>query len=403
MQKNTHNHFWPVMILLILFSLFPVIALSSAEATPSPEDQVMQFVDPNVEFLIREGLGIHDRDVLVSDMETVQSFFNYVSAYEYDEDARDYDIKDLSDLAYCTNIKEIGLSNTNLISLEPLRNLQNLDNIWFTNCPNIQDFSLLSTMHSITQVAFRNSDIPPQALAAVLSLPNLTYFSYMSSFNAESIPTDLSPLKDTHSLKIFQINTPVLDYTPLLNHDIQSVWLPRIDIATLQKLLEAWPNLLDFSVHDTPLRNEDLALFDQYSRLFLSLPDCGIDDLSYLHGQLMYLDVSGCPITDLSPLANQKMLESLWMDRCAITDVTPLASITSLHIVSLQNSPITDITPFTKLPYLSSLSISLDDVEDVTQLQNIPSLDFFSFPYTEKYTDEDIQSLLPGVSVNYVY
>lgn len=397
MQKNTQNRFMLVILLLLLFSVLPVVALSAPASNASPEDQVIQFVDPEVEFVIRAGLGIHDRDILMSDMETVQSFHNYVSAYEYDDDARDYDVKDLSDLAYCINLRELGLSNANVASLEPLRNHPALNNLWIVNCPNIQDLSPLSTIPTLTQVSLHQ--MPSLSLTDILSLPNLTYFSYIDTLTANTQPLDLSPLAQTNQLTHIQLNIPALDYTPLLGHDMQGVILYEIDRQQLPEMLAAWPNLSDFDIKTSNVRSEDLALFKKHSLQFLVLSNCEIDDLSALANQVEYLNLSGCPITDLSPLANQTGLESVVLDQCAVTDITPLQSITNLQSVSLLYNPVKDLSPLETLPYLSTLYISLDDIEDISQLQSIPLLDFFFFTPTEKYSLEDIEALLPNANV----
>lgn len=394
MRKTRRHCFYCLLAWVLSLCMFPVMARAANETAPAA-DEVIQFSDPMVEFLIRQGLRIHDRDILVSDMRTLQTFINNSAILSESETM--YDVKDLSDLAYCANLQDFQLEGASVTSLEPLRDLAQLRNIWLVDCPGITDLSPLAGKEYIWQVLLHN--ISATDLSPIFTLPNLYWFGFTNSLDTDAVPIDISPLAKASELTYVYIDMPVVDHSPLLACDLGGVGLYDLERGMLSQMLEAWPKLFSFFINTSNLTNEDLALFTGSTIEYIALENCAVDDLSPLTQQLYSLTVINCPLTDLSGLENQKSIADLHVDFCAVTDISPLASLTKLQFLSLIGNDIADISPLEKLPHLESLYLSIDAVEDITPLANIPSLQTFTFQSDGKYSQSDIEALLPDVEV----
>ena len=78
--------------------------------------------------------------------------------------------------------------------------------------------------------------------------------------------------------------------------------------------------------------------------------------------KVWYQYLSGCQISDLSPLAKLKNLSSLSLNDNKFSDLAGLSKMKKLERLNLDRNPnISDLSPLAKLKNLSSLSLSSSD------------------------------------------
>lgn len=87
-------------------------------------------------------------------------------------------------------------------------------------------------------------------------------------------------------------------------------------------------------------------------------------EIAELH-QLRRLELSGCPISDLSPISALKSLTTLYLDRTNIADLTPLDGLAELENLSAEHTLILSLSPLESLKKIKNL-----------QLRGVPTLDF---------------------------
>ena len=115
----------------------------------------------------------------------------------------------------------------------------------------------------------------------------------------------------------------------------------------------------------------------------------GIQDISGLQylTNLIELDLSGNSISALTPLAalyaatDGAKLRHVHLAENLITDVTPLAEMTLLETLDLASNQITDITPFYHehgLYGVTWLSLAGNQIQDVAGLSKLSELDFLA-------------------------
>ncbi|MCA9172907.1 MAG: leucine-rich repeat domain-containing protein [Planctomycetales bacterium] len=85
--------------------------------------------------------------------------------------------------------------------------------------------------------------------------------------------------------------------------------------------------------------------------------------------------LDGTHVSDVSPLANLKSLESLFLNGTQVSDISALANLDSLKTLQLRDTQVSDLTPLAKLKSLKRLTLSGTQVSDVTPLAKLKSLE----------------------------
>ena len=73
-------------------------------------------------------------------------------------------------------------------------------------------------------------------------------------------------------------------------------------------------------------------------------------------------------ISDLSPLAQLRALEKLWLDNNHVVDLSPLAELPSLGVLKLRNNRVSDLSPLAELTRLYNLDLSDNRVSNISVL-----------------------------------
>ena len=126
----------------------------------------------------------------------------------------------------------------------------------------------------------------------------------------------------------------------------------------------------------------------------LSIVGCEISDadmkrLSGLVG-LRRLEMTGCNVSAIAPLAKLINLTELALDSNNITDVSPLAELSGLEALSLMANPLRSVAPLRQLKNLKQLHVDLDKVSDAETITDSPLADVINI---DMYPPEYYKSL----------
>jgi hypothetical protein len=109
----------------------------------------------------------------------------------------------------------------------------------------------------------------------------------------------------------------------------------------------------------------------------LDIAGCEIKDLSPLAGlsALEQLVLNDTPVSDLAPLAGLTMLRWLWLDSTQVSDLSPLAGLIALESLYLRNTPVSDLSPLAGLSALEQLVLNDTQVSDLSPLAGLTALE----------------------------
>ena len=173
------------------------------------------------------------------------------------------------------------------------------------------------------------------------------------------------------------------------------------DIDTLIKYLDCLPNLKQFDMYKSKLREKQIwTLAERYPniRFGWTLSICNIsvrtDAIAYsMHTRLkphyksedfrllrfcpdlLAIDLGHNDITDISFLKNFPKLKILILAVNPITDISTLADLNDLEYVELFMNQITDISPLANKKKLLDLNLCRNKVKDITPLLSCTSLE----------------------------
>ena len=180
---------------------------------------------------------------------------------------------------------------------------------------------------------------------------------------------DLGFLRFFPNLETFSLNSENLSdidglgYAPNLKRVfLASKWPGTVYVSAIGKCktLEA----LDLQQTSTKIMTldsspkPDIQGWDALSGLskltYLGLPYMGIEDIGFVMNMtaLQDVDLSGNPISDLSPLRGHPRINELYLGDCGIADISVLADIPELGCVCLGLNRIDDFSPLKKLAKL---------------------------------------------------
>ncbi|EPB7495617.1 InlB B-repeat-containing protein, partial [Listeria monocytogenes] len=83
------------------------------------------------------------------------------------------------------------------------------------------------------------------------------------------------------------------------------------------------------------------------------------------------LNISNNQISDITPLASMKDMNTLNISNNQISDITPLASMKDMNTLNISNNQISDITPLASMKDMRMLIANNNDISDLNPLKNI--------------------------------
>ncbi len=154
----------------------------------------------------------------------------------------------------------------------------------------------------------------------------------------------------------------------------------------------AWQVRTDIEAFTTQNRKEfpnQAATFTKDGNT--KLTDEDVAGLAYCT-DLVYLDLTGNKITDLSFVKNLLKLRLLCVGNNKIADIAPLSSLAELEFLEVYSNPILDYTPITGLTKLTHLNCARTGITDVTTLSGMKQLKML-WLMNNKITKEDLAKL----------
>ena len=106
------------------------------------------------------------------------------------------------------------------------------------------------------------------------------------------------------------------------------------------------------------------------------------------------LDLSDTSISDLSPIVNLSMLESLSLRETNVSNISPITKLTALQSLDLERTQISDLTPLAKLTALGSLSLFHTPATNLAPIKGLRSLQSLKLSDPE-VSDLDLLVKLP--------
>ncbi|MDQ0227173.1 leucine-rich repeat domain-containing protein [Metabacillus niabensis] len=200
----------------------------------------------------------------------------------------------------------------------------------------------VSDMERLTSFYIYGSDIED-----LTGLEYATNLYDLNVFDHQDGPLDLSAIQGLKQLRSILISdAQIKDYSVFAKlPDLEALNITNSNVSDLS-FLSGMKNLTELSLENNQIK-DITALAALTNLTFVNLADNNISDLSPLEGskhQLVYLDVSGNPIENISILAQFDQIIELILDRTKITDISPLVEMDSLGMVSLYNISSLDLT-----------------------------------------------------------
>lgn len=346
-------------------SIFGTVAFDTTAAFNN--SSTATFKDKQLEKLVRDKLGIHDRELHYSDLKDITSL-----------DLSNKGIGDITGLDNFSNLKSLDLSYNQIKDILPLLKLFSLENLNLSH-NKIEDVSYLSNLRALKQLN--------------LSDNNISILDDSRETSKDSDDTYYSKI----SQNVFKYLTN-LTFLDLSNSDSDQYYnyRNRIDSGDLDNL-EVLTNLASLNLKGNSLGS--LTNLEKLTNLnTLNLGHTGISTLESVGKltNLTYLDISkntSIDGDDLKPLQYLKNLKYLNASSNKIDDLKYIGGLTSLSTLYLEDNPIKDYTPI--LAYTSSLYYKDFDAALVQESGN-----FYS---TDNDINAQIKSEISDFSTTYGY
>lgn len=314
-------------------------------------------IDPSLYDALRDALDVNGG--LTTDSLKANTFV-YLDLSGYP------DIKDLTGLSYCVNLRVLNISGLRVEKgFNQIATLNKLEALIASDCG-------LSTLSE--------GGVPVLKNAIDLKLLDLSYNNFTS---LESVFDD-----------------------DVIYHKLSEVYLQGNQLADISSLENA-PLLSVLSLADNGLTTEDLASVTNFKFLkYLSIADNEIDSLAPIKNmtRLEELRAQNNRISDLSALSLMKRLKALYLGDNDIsckyttggteTNVRYLSYLTNLEILYLNNNRIDDVDVLQNLTKLKALNISNNMIQSLAPISNATDLielyaennEIESFNFVQKLT-----------------
>ena len=268
------------------------------------------------------------------------------------------EITTLAPLTKLASLQTLKIAQTNVRSLDPLRELLNLERV---DCSNTAVDSLAALSNA------RNLRVLNLDHTQVRSLTALRELSGMQRLSCEQ-----TPLPDIAIRRFIEEHpeTVVIYKTSKL-----SLWW--------NALSPAWKSLLkeQVTMDDIPNREQlhEIAFIKS-----LTIPEnSSINSLEPLSEfvRLTELAFSNTSISSLEPLRPLTSLRALICSRSPIRNLDPLGNLRSLTYLDFQNTPVEELDPLENLIELETIKCSgtqVDDLRPLSALINLKRLECFN-------------------------
>ncbi|MCL2518463.1 MAG: hypothetical protein FWF15_07880 [Oscillospiraceae bacterium] len=267
------------IVLTVLMFMSISIPVFAADVDFSITSKQVTFENKAVDDYVREYLGIKTKKGLtISDCLKVKEFI--VTKTDV--------LKNLNDIKYFPNLETFVIIDQNyIIDISALANCKNLIEVGIIAC-TVSDVSVLSKLQNLEYVTLMET--PVSDASAIFSLPNLKYFNATGTYIY-----DISALKDNKTLEIFVL---------------ESSRLTDISVLKNMKSLK-YLYLMEANLSGSQLEGLKTLNLKGLGLLYMDLTN---DDMKYIKTlrNLEWLDLTGNDITNFNFLNSFKNLQDFY-------------------------------------------------------------------------------------------
>jgi internalin A len=236
--------------------------------------------------------------------------------------------------SFAKRVHTLDISNSNILTLDNLRNLTNLISLDVSNN--------------------KISDLTP--IAGLVKIGTL--------YVGKNQIKDIAPIADLKGLQNLYLGGNQIS-------DLQ----PVAGLIGLERL-HAWSNEIESLEPVAALKT--LRALSVWGNRIKNLSS--IAELK----ELQQLDVGYSAISDLSPIANLKFLQQLEFRHSQIVSLAPINELTDLHDLDASYNSIRDLSPIAKLRDLHSIDVSGNPISSLKELEALPKLTYLGIADLKK-------------------
>ncbi|KAF0131746.1 MAG: hypothetical protein FD155_270 [Bacteroidetes bacterium] len=200
----------------------------------------------------------------------------------------------------------------------------------------------------------------------VVSLEPVSQLNELEEINFSNTPVnDVSPLRNLSKLKtLFMSSSLVRDLTPLqYATNIEEVYIHDTDVEDITTL-EHFRNLKKIYCFNTGIRNlSPVATLTQLT--ILKAGNTLVEDLQPLSKlvNIRILDLSQTLITDIQALEPLVNLQQLNIDKTLVKDLSPLRKMSQLNLLQCSETKVSDLSPLEGLESLTRVYTNKNEVK----------------------------------------
>ena len=318
-------------------------------------DAVIEWVDPEVERLVRKYLDKPSGGIMRSELDGIENVCIVANmpliVNVLIGDAVDWNRSQDGEAYYPAGSDTAYDQRSAIQTLEDFANFRDLKSL-DVNYSELCDLGGLKYLKGLS--------IFTVAYAPISDLSPMEGFYRIENFGAYFCQvTDLQPLSELITLRYLTLaGNSIADLSPIGGLTrLENLDLRDNDVSNIGPLA-GLTNLRELSLPDNPL--SDLSLLGGLGSLTrLSIGNTGVADLSGISGlvSLQILEAGDNDIEDLTPLGGLTGLKELYLDCNQIGDLRPLMSLAGLNRLYLAGNPIGDLTPLLALKNLQCLDV----------------------------------------------
>ena len=285
--------------------------------------EIVEFIDPNLEAVVREKLEIPSREMTAADLEELTSFsavneqISNLTGLEFAVNLRTVrldknSIRDLSPLASLTDLESVYLSENEIINIQPLLNSTKLRNLYLQENQITDIATLFSDLTELEELRLDNNQI--RSVNGVAEESKLTRLSLqdnnLSSVDLRGFPNVLS--------------------VGLENNELSTINLDGFSAATA------------ITAYNNNLTSTAGFKLSQKTNLYrLSLAENQISNIEGLRDleNLMIIDLRNNLVSDITGLSNLPSLETLSLHNNRLANIDVLLDFDQLETVYLRENP----------------------------------------------------------------
>lgn len=318
-----------------------------AKGVTYTKGELVQFVDKNFEYMLREAMEKPNDDIYQSDLDYISRIKIYADKLEINSNSL-FTVPDNSK----------GLVS----SLEDLTNFRYLKDIAVVN-QNISDASPLSELRFLIMINLDGNKI--KEMPQLADPRNLRVLSLRNNY-----------LQDLNSLSQFlQLSCLRLD-----NNSIDDIYP-----------LKVMYHLRTLTLSSNNLSNADAINAFKYLRV-LDLSNNQLDDILYMEyvPYLKVLDISSNNIDNLSSLKGHSDMRALYVNNNNLTSLDQIVTLRGLKWLSAAGNDLNNIDIISKLKYIQRVCLSgNDNISDFSPVFNNETI-------KEIWLDDNQRSIITG-------